>query len=112
MSTLNPASPVEVQPDRDLMIVDANIPYGMFDLRELWRYRELIWIFAVRDIKVRYRQTVVGIAWTVLQPLAQMIAFNGLIQILKNDTTDGDMRKVRIFGSLLLYQLFAGILAA
>ena len=112
MSTLNPASPVEVQPDRDLMIVDANIPYGMFDLRELWRYRELIWIFAVRDIKVRYRQTLVGIAWTVLQPLAQMIAFNGLIQILKNDSTDGDMRKVRIFGSLLLYQLFAGILAA
>jgi lipopolysaccharide transport system permease protein len=45
------------------------------DLNELWRYRELFYIFAWRDIKVRYRQTVLGIAWVIFQPLASMIIF-------------------------------------
>ena len=40
------------------------------DLPELWRFRELFWIFADRDIKVRYKQTVLGFAWALIQPLA------------------------------------------
>jgi lipopolysaccharide transport system permease protein len=95
------------------VIVDASQKAKWFDLQEIWRYRELIWIFADRDIKVRYRQTVVGIAWTVLQPLAQMIAFNGLLQMLKSEPGEGTVpRPVSIFCGLVLYQLFAGILAA
>jgi lipopolysaccharide transport system permease protein len=95
------------------VIVDAAQNSGWFDLREIWRYRELIWIFADRDIKVRYRQTIVGIAWTILQPLAQMIAFNGLFQMLKSKPVEGTVPgPVTIFCGLVLYQLFAGILAA
>ena len=46
------------------------------DLSELWRYRELIWFLALRDIKVRYKQTVLGAAWVVIQPLFMMIVFS------------------------------------
>src|SRR5437867_10417542 len=46
------------------------------DLGELWRYRELLWILALRDIKVRYKQTVLGAAWAVLQPLLTMVVFS------------------------------------
>jgi lipopolysaccharide transport system permease protein len=45
------------------------------DLRELWRYRELLWFLALRDVKVRYKQTALGVAWAVLQPLCLMLIF-------------------------------------
>lgn len=48
------------------------------DLREVWAYRELLWILVWRDIKVRYRQTVIGVAWVVAQPLMTMLVFTVL----------------------------------
>ena len=42
---------------------------------ELWRFRELVWAFGFRDLKVRYRQTAVGIAWAIIQPLMTVIVF-------------------------------------
>lgn len=72
------------------------------DLRELWAYRELLWILAWRDVKVRYRQTFLGIAWVVAQPLMTMLVFT----ILFN-------RVARIqSGSHLPYALFvmAGVI--
>lgn len=102
----------QIPPDREIIVVDADQNSGGIRWKELWRYRELIWIFAGRDIKVRYRQTIVGIAWTVIQPLAQMLAFNGLFQLLKSEPVQGNVpAPVTIFCGLLLYQLFAGILA-
>ena len=44
-------------------------------LKELYQFRDLLWSLAVRDIKVRYRQTILGVAWAVLQPLAFMVTF-------------------------------------
>src|SRR6185436_10316355 len=49
-------------------VIDAARPARWFDWREVWRYRELIWTLASRDIKVRYRQALVGMAWIILQP--------------------------------------------
>ena len=113
MSLTDSVSPPSLPIDQNLVIVDASQKAKWFDLQEIWRYRELIWIFADRDIKVRYRQTLVGIAWTVIQPLAQMLAFNGLFQLLQSQPVRGNVpHEVTIFCGLLLYQLFAGILAA
>ncbi|HEY0982775.1 MULTISPECIES: ABC transporter permease [unclassified Schlesneria] len=99
--------------DSELIVVDADHYSPWFDLKELWRYRELVWIFAERDIKVRYRQTAVGIAWTILQPLAQMVVFTGLFRMLKTEPVEGSLPyQVTSFSGLLLYQLFSGILAA
>lgn len=112
MSLSDIASPNR-QNDSELIVVDAKVHSHWFDLKELWRYRELILIFAERDIKVRYRQTVVGIAWTVLQPLAQMVVFTGLFRMLKTEPVEGSLPlQVTSFSGILLYQLFAGILAA
>jgi hypothetical protein len=47
----------------------------VIDLGELWRYRELLYFLTLRDIKVRYKQTILGAAWAVLQPLATMLVF-------------------------------------
>ena len=105
-------SPADIHASSDVVIVDSNHYSSWFDSGEVWRYRELVWIFAERDIKVRYRQTAVGIAWTVLQPLAQMIAFNGLFQMLNSKPVAGDIPyQVTSFCGLILYQLFSGILS-
>jgi len=112
MTPPDDASTNEVQTYSDVLIVDASKSSGWLDLPELWRYRDLIWIFAVRDIKVRYRQTIVGIAWTVLQPLAQMLAFGVLKKMLVSEPSDGRIPDdVSMFCGLLLYQLFSGIIA-
>jgi hypothetical protein len=52
-------------------------PSGLFNLRlcELWAYRELLYFFVWRDVKIRYKQTVVGVLWVVLQPLLTMAVF-------------------------------------
>ena len=50
--------------------------WRLVDLGELWRYRELLFTLTLRDIKVRYKQTVLGAAWAVLQPLATMLVFS------------------------------------
>jgi lipopolysaccharide transport system permease protein len=49
-------------------------PRGLFDLylSELWAYRELLYFFVWRDVKVRYKQTVIGVLWVVLQPILTM----------------------------------------
>ncbi|HOA18534.1 MAG TPA: ABC transporter permease, partial [bacterium] len=53
-------------------------PSGLLniDWNELWKYRELLYIFAWRDIKVRYKQTVIGIAWALFQPFVTMVIFS------------------------------------
>jgi lipopolysaccharide transport system permease protein len=65
--------------------------WRLVDLPELWRFRELIWAFGFRDLKVRYRQTAVGIAWAVIQPLMTVIVFGILIHWLRGSASDGSV---------------------
>jgi lipopolysaccharide transport system permease protein len=59
----------------NLVIIRPSQSDFLIDVAELWRYRELLYIFAWRDIKIRYKQTVLGVIWVVLQPLVQMAIF-------------------------------------
>lgn len=59
-------------------IIRPQSGWKLLNLRAIWEYRELFYIFAWRDIKVRYRQTVLGILWVVLQPLTSMVIFTVL----------------------------------
>src|ERR1700709_759051 len=97
----------KITADSDVILVDGSkSPVGL-GLREVWGSRDLFLILAIRDIKVRYRQTVVGIAWTVLQPLGQMFAFSVLKQMLVTSPEAGHVPDdVSMFCGLLLYQLF------
>jgi ABC-type polysaccharide/polyol phosphate export permease len=59
------------------------------DLRELWRFRELVWFLAARDVKVRYKQAAFGAAWAILQPLAGAAAFTVVFRGLADVPSDG-----------------------
>ena len=76
-------------------------------LGELWRYRELLLFFVWRDIKVRYKQTILGVAWAVLQPLITMVIFSVIFGRLANIPSDGIPYPVFSFAGLLPWQLFA-----
>jgi lipopolysaccharide transport system permease protein len=77
------------------------------DLRELWDYRELLYILVWRDIKVRYKQTALGAAWAVLQPLAAMVVFTFFLGKLAHVPSDGIPYPVFAYSGLLLWQFFS-----
>lgn len=75
--------------------------------RELWEYRELLYFLTWRDIKVRYKQTVLGAAWAVIQPLFMMLVFSLFFGKLAGVPSDGIPYPVFTFCGLLPWQLFA-----
>jgi lipopolysaccharide transport system permease protein len=69
---VNALPPVEELP---LTIIDGHKSWRLADFQELWRFRELFFYLTLRDIKLRYKQTILGLGWSVFQPLATMIVF-------------------------------------
>ncbi len=82
------------------------------DLRELWQYRELFWVLAQRDLKVRYKQAALGTAWVVLQPLLTTGAFTFVFSSLGRMPSDGAPYPVFAYSAVLIYTLFARCLAS
>ena len=82
---------------------------GLFDLdlRELWAYRELFLVLVSRDIKVRYKQTVLGIAWAVIQPVTTMIIFSMIFGKFAKIPSDGFPYPVFVYAALLPWGLFS-----
>lgn len=79
------------------------------DLRDLWRYRELLYFLTWRDIKVRYKQAVLGVAWAVIQPVVNIVIFTFVFGILLQQNSGGDYPLMTAAG-LLPWGLFAGAL--
>lgn len=77
------------------------------DVSELWRYRELVGILASRDIKVRYKQTVLGAAWALLQPVLTMAVFSLFFGKLASMPSDGVPYPLFVLAALLPWQLFS-----
>lgn len=77
------------------------------DLREVWRYRELMWFLMWRDVKVRYKQTALGVAWAVLQPLMSMLIFTLVFARLAHVGSEGAPYPLFAYCGLLPWQLFA-----
>jgi lipopolysaccharide transport system permease protein len=79
--------------------------------RELWRYRDLFITLAWRDISVRYKQTVFGMAWAVFQPLGAMVIFTFVFHRLAGiESGDGTPYPVFVYIGMLLWQYYAGVL--
>ena len=76
-------------------------------LRELLDYSELLWTMVLRDLKVRYKQTVIGIAWAILQPLTMMAIFSVIFGRLANIPSDGLPYPIFVFSGLLAWNLFS-----
>ena len=81
------------------------------ELRELWQYRELLAFLIWRDIKVRYKQTALGAAWAILQPVFSMVVFSLFFGRLAKVPSDGVPYPVFSYCALLPWQLFAYALA-
>jgi lipopolysaccharide transport system permease protein len=98
------AQPVAAPP-----IVHIAPPRGLLELRmrELWEYRELLYFFVWRDVKVRYKQTVIGVAWVILQPLMTMGVFTIFFGRLAKLPSQGLPYPVFYFAALVPWTYFA-----
>lgn len=81
------------------------------NLKDLWRYRELIYFLTWRDVKVRYKQTVLGAGWAILQPLINMVVLTIIFGRFANMPTEGIPRPIYTFTALLPWGLFAKALS-
>ncbi len=77
---------------------------------ELWEYRELLYFFVWRDIKVRYKQTAIGAAWAIVQPLLAMLVFTLFFGKLAHIPSDGLPYQVFVYAGLLPWMYFAASL--
>jgi len=79
--------------------------------QDLWRYRELFYFLAWRDILVRYKQTVIGIVWALIRPLLTMIVFTIVFGTLAKLPSDGAPYPILVFAAMLPWQFFANALS-
>lgn len=79
---------------------------------ELWRYRELFVFLAWRDVLIRYKQTLIGVAWAVLQPFLTMVVFTVVFGKLAGLSSGGAPYAVMTFAALLPWQFFANALSS
>ncbi len=87
-------------------------PRGLFELRlrEVWAYRELLYFFVWRDVKIRYKQTAIGVLWVVLQPVLNMLVFTLFFGRLAKLPTDGLPTTVFYFAALVPWAYFSSAL--
>ncbi len=97
-STLTPPPVLLIRPTRGL---------AALNLRDLWVYRELIYFMTWRDLLVRYKQTVLGILWAVLQPVLQMVVFTLLFNKMAGLSAEGFPYPIFNFTAVLPWNLFA-----
>jgi lipopolysaccharide transport system permease protein len=93
-----PLAPTSIRPARG---------WVPLNLRELWEYREILYFLVWRDVKVRYKQTVLGVAWAVIQPVFMMVVFSLFFGQLAKIATHGLPYPLFVYCGLLPWQLFA-----
>lgn len=84
--------------------------FHLKDLKELWDYRELLYFFSWRDLKVRYKQTAVGVLWAILQPFITMVVFSFFFGTLAKIPSDNVPYPVFVYVGLLFWQFFSDAL--
>src|SRR6266446_6260878 len=89
-------------------------PRGLFELRlrEVWAYRELLYFFIWRDVKIRYKQTAIGVLWVVLQPVLNMLVFYIFFGRLAKLPSDGLPYPIFYFAALVPWTYFSYSLLA
>jgi lipopolysaccharide transport system permease protein len=95
-----------------LSIIEPKKGWIPIDLKEIWKYRELLYFLTKRDIKVRYKQTVLGGLWAIIQPLFTMIVFTLFFGKLAKVPSDGIPYPLFVYAGLLPWTYFANVLNA
>jgi lipopolysaccharide transport system permease protein len=98
---------------RPLMVIRPPRVWQLINVRELWQFRELIYFMAWRDVKVRYKQTLLGAAWAVLQPAMMMVVFTIFFNRMGGIQSKGDVPyPVFVYAGLLPWTFFAAAIAS
>lgn len=112
MDGLTPEGGCPALPDEPVVRIRPTQGWAALSLRELWRYRELLYFLAWRDIKVRYKQTVLGAAWAIIQPLFTMVIFTLFFGKLAGLRSDGVPYHLFAYSGLLPWMYFANAVTA
>lgn len=102
----------EAAEDSPVTVIERRRGWQIVDVRELWRYRELLFFLTWRDVKVRYKQTVLGVAWAVLQPLATMAVFAVFLGRMAGISEQIEHYSLFVFAGLLPWTFFANAIGS
>ena len=97
---------------QNLSIIEPKKGSISIDFKEIWKYRELLYFLTKRDIKVRYKQTVLGGLWAIIQPLFSMLVFTLFFGKLAKVPSDGIPYPIFVYAGLLPWTYFANALSA
>ncbi|UZQ55468.1 ABC transporter permease [Trichothermofontia sichuanensis B231] len=98
------------QPAETELIIEAGRTERQY-WRDLWRYRELFYFLAWRDILVRYKQTAIGVAWALIRPFLTMVVFTIVFGKLARLPSEGVPYPILVFAAMLPWQFFASALS-
>src|SRR3989344_5522842 len=93
-----------------LTIIKPKKVFSLDDLREVWQYKELLYFFTWRDLKVRYKQTSIGIMWAVFQPFVTMVIFSIFFGVLLKVPSNGVPYPIFVYTGLIFWQFFSAAL--
>lgn len=94
------------------IVITPNRGAMFLQMRELWKYRELLFFLSWRDIKVKYKQSILGIAWVIFRPVASMVIFSVLFGRIAKFPSEGVPYPVFVFLGLLPWTYFSSALTA
>ena len=109
MSSLSSFSETSV-PAESTVVIQPRRHLFALDLKTIWEYRELLYFLVWRDLKVHYRQTLIGAGWVILQPLTTMVIFTLVFGKFAQIPSDGLPYPVFVYSALLPWNLFASSL--
>lgn len=94
-------------PDEPLVTIQPGKSWSAVDFREVWRYRELLYFLTLRDIQVRYKQTLLGVSWVLLQPLLTTFVFTIFLGVLIRVPSEGTPYVLFVYVGLLPWTFFS-----
>lgn len=93
-------------PDKPLVVIQSSKSWSALDVHEFWVYRELLYFLTLRDIKVRYKQTLLGVSWVLLQPLITTFVFTIFLGVLVKVPSEGIPYVLFVYVGLLPWTFF------
>jgi lipopolysaccharide transport system permease protein len=99
-----------MQESQAVTVIRPKKLFSLKDITELWKYKELLYFFTWRDLKVRYKQTMVGAAWAIFQPFVTMVVFTIFFSKLAGVPSDNVPYPIFVYSGLLFWQFFSSAL--
>lgn len=95
---------------QEVIVIQPTSGWKMIDLKELWRYKDLLYFLIIRGIKAKYAQSVLGVGWAIIQPLVQTLVFTVIFGNLAQLSSDGVPYILFSFAAMVPWNYFSNIL--